>query len=67
MDCIQLSFIQKIVLRIYYRMKNRKKMDRLEEHKFEIKWIKLLNRFGIYCLTQGYYPFKKNVCLKIKF
>jgi hypothetical protein len=59
-DKIHPSFIQKIIIFIFYKFKKIKRAsihDRMKEHLIEIRYQKVLNFFGIYWLTQGYYDF----------
>ena len=61
LDEIHPSIIQKIVLKIYIKFWNKHRNSRIEEHNYEKRYIKILNFFGIYWLTQGYYDFKNSL------
>ena len=58
---IKINISQKTILYFYilYRKLIRTifKFNLLELYNFEIKYTPLLNRFGIYCLSTGYYDF----------
>ena len=64
---VKLRWVQKKVLNLYYKEKKKKNRNRLEEHYFEMKWIRLLNFFCIYILTQGYFPFYGKCLFKNKY
>jgi hypothetical protein len=54
------SLIQKIVIYTFIAIRKIRKInfhDRLTEQTFELRYQRILNFFGIYWLTQGYYDF----------
>jgi len=54
------SILQKNIIIIFHLAKKILKIDyrnRWKEHLFELKYQRILNFFGIYWLTQGYYDF----------
>ncbi len=53
-----LSLIQRIILWFYWR-KYPHKASIEDKHIYQIKWVKLLNRVGLYYLDLGYFPFFK--------
>ena len=54
------SMLQKIILHFYYkRMPILDKMS--ERNAYQLKWCKVLNKFGLYFLDLGYFNFKKDL------
>lgn len=56
---MHVTLLQKIILLMYYPFWRFHSRPYDRRHEFEMKWIRFLNYFGIYFLTEGYYPFKK--------
>ena len=54
-----LSLSQKIIKKINYSFLRRNRKTEIEEQKYEMSKIRLLNNAGFFWLSQGYYEFKK--------
>lgn len=51
-----MNFMQKMLLKLFYHTRKKKK-ERNEWILIEKKWAKILQKFGIYIYTMGYYPY----------
>lgn len=55
-----LSLFQKIGKKINYFFLRRNRQTEMQEHKYEMSKVKLLNKLGFFWMSQGYYKFEKN-------
>lgn len=57
---VNLNVIQKIIMKLYWsRFPHNTDIDTI--HKYQFKWLHILNKSGLYYLDLGYYPFNKKI------
>ena len=53
----KINMIQKVILKIFLALRKVTCKNRNDQHKLEMRFVRFLNKAGIFFLTQGYYPF----------